>query len=393
MSQRSAALVSIVCALGAACQQANGGASAAAGAAGAIVVVGGQAGAPPDTGDASAVDDASATSDGGDVDDAQDATITALPITAIAPTIGCGQDPRQALGVAVPSTIYTNGVKDPSCADSKCGPWGYLRQYYLTLPAGYDPTRAYPLIFEWTGCGSNGLAVYPLTFNDGLGTNAANVANTVIRVGLTPPPNDIGNPRTPNQGCYDDREGDDSVEWPLYEDLYDRLAGTLCFDRNRVFVVGNRNGGTLANELGCKYGGDDARPIRGVLSNGGAWPTDPNAMPTCSGQPMAGMWVDQVFDPGGTGGMFPDLRRAVANAMSVNGCTIGTGVDDAQLEVFPIGGGIGDSVCQKVLGCPDLDPIVFCAIAGNASGGNDSVVNPGFSTLINMFERAPLLTR
>jgi hypothetical protein len=401
MSERWAAAVVLLGALCAACGSSPKTAGGAAGSDGRAPDVGGQAGVadvtsePPDASDAAdGSGGASATSDGGD-DDAPDAGGAAgatPPITAIAPTIGCGQDPRQPAGVSLASTIYTNGVKAATCADSRCGPWGYVRQYVLTLPTGYDPNKAYPLVFEGTGCGGNGLGVYPLTFSGAAGTSAPNVANTVIRVGLTPPPNDIGHARNPLQGCYDDREGDDSVEWAFYEDLYDRLAGTLCFDRNRVFAAGNRNGGTLANELGCKYAGDDARPIRGVLSNGGAWPTDPKAMPTCSGRPMAGMWVDQTFDPGGSGGAFADLKTAVTRAMMVNGCIIGTSFDEARLVSFPIGGSNGVDTCQKVVGCPDLDPIVVCAIPGNQSGGNDNVVNPGFSTFINLFDFAPLLT-
>ena len=37
----------------------------------------------------------------------------------------------------------------------------------------------------------------------------------VVRVGLTPAPNSIGHGTNENQGCFDDKEGDDSVDWVL----------------------------------------------------------------------------------------------------------------------------------------------------------------------------------
>jgi poly(3-hydroxybutyrate) depolymerase len=93
----------------------------------------------------------------------------------------------------------------------------------------------------------------------------------VIRVGLSPSAYwQAYHATNPGQGCFDDADGDNSVDWVFYEDLYDRLAGQLCFDRNRVFVAGEgRSGARLADELACKYAGDVTRPVRGVMSNAG----------------------------------------------------------------------------------------------------------------------------
>jgi poly(3-hydroxybutyrate) depolymerase len=393
----------------------DGSASAAAGQTGA-------AGAPPDASDvgsggggtiaASDGGDASAAGSDGvvdatDVTDSADAAettdaggmadtaVAALPSTKVDPTEGCGEDPGQAAGLTVMATIDTMGTKDPKCADTNCAPWAYTRQYFLTLPEGYfaDKTRAFPLVVELTGCGGTGFNVYPLTSNPtDAGAASPNVANTVIRVGLTPPPNAIGHSLFTNIGCYDDREGDDSVEWRFYENLYDRLAAKLCFDRNRVFVAGTRNGATMANELACKYAGDRARPIRGVLANNSGLPTEPAQLPTCSREPMGGMWIQEVNDPGGTNLPFSSTKAAVARAMKVNGCTMGTGFDDALFESFPIGSLNSDTTCKKIVGCPALTPLVVCALPGSGGGAHDNVANPGFSTFITLFMNAPLLT-
>jgi hypothetical protein len=303
-------------------------------------------------------------------------------ITRVVPTPGCGMAPVGFTpGTLVgPMHIMTMGTKFPSCADSKCGAWTDTRDYWVRLPTGYDMTKAYPLVFEGPGCGGKGNNLYAVP----------DLASTVIRVGLSPSVEaQAFHAVQPNQGCFDDHEGDDSVDWAFYENLYDRLAVQLCFDRNRVFVAGNEHGAKLMDELACRYAGDAARPVRGVLSNGGGL-TIPKYLPTCTTKPMAGIWVDETNNPIGP---FANTKLAIARAMEVNGCTFGTGYDDAAFDNFPIGGGNPDTICQKIRGCPDLTPLVVCALPGNSAySSNSSVVNPGWSTFIKLFTTPPLLT-
>jgi len=301
-------------------------------------------------------------------------------ITKVAPTAGCGKDPGQAIGPAVRGTIQTMGTKPAGCADSKCGAWSYEREYFVTLPMGYVNTKAYPLVFQGPGCGSGGTSVYPLN---------SSVDNTVIRVGLTPPPNTIGHATNPNQGCFDDKEGDDSVDWVFYENLWDKLALQLCFDKNRVFASGNSSGAWFSNEVGCKYAGDATHPIRGVMPNTGGLPTEARFVPTCTDKPMAGMWIHEIND--GTN-PFTGNKVAIQRAMQVNKCTIGTNYDNTMFDNFPIGGNNPATTCRKIRGCPELYPLVVCALAGNGHGSHDNVANPGFSTFIKLFSAPPLLT-
>ena len=328
------------------------------------------------------------------------------PLIKVVPSQGCGVVATQTPGVAMPETIPTSGVKAPDCADKTvegvpvCGPWSLLREYDVILPLGYDNTRPYPLVIQGPGCGGKGNNGYPLADFSNIGAPGPghdNVDNTVIRVGLTPPPISIGHATNPGQGCFDESEGDDSVEWPFYENLYDRLQGQLCFDKNRVFANGNGSGGgRFVDELACKYAGDVKRPIRGVISNSGDWATsvldgtlvvDPRYAPTCTTKPMAGMWVHEIGDPTR---LWNSTKLAIARAMKVDGCTIGTTYDEAKLENFPIGGDNPDNTCQRMLGCSELTPLVVCLIQGNQHGSHDKIVNPGASTFIKLFERPPL---
>jgi hypothetical protein len=325
-------------------------------------------------------------------DGAADATETrgANDITKVLPTVGCGTDPGQAPGMTIAYTIATSGSKTSNCADTKCGPWTGTRQYFITLPTGYDKNKALPLVFQGPGCGATGQDVPPLDSDNDV--TKPNVDNTVIRIGLTPL-NSIGDATSLGQGCFDFADGDNSVDWVFYEDLYDRLAQQLCFDRNRVFVSGGPDSGAwFANELGCRFAGDEARPIRGMLAHIGGLPNQveaPGAL-TCTTKPMAGIWVEQALD---TEAPFAETEVAVARAMKVNGCTIGTNFNDAMFEDFPIGGDNLDTTCRKIAGCPDLTPLVVCLVTATPRVGDDSVVNSGFSTFIKLFGNPPLLTQ
>ena len=348
----------------------------------------GMAGATDGGTDARAGDVASSIDDG-----AADGTETggADDITKVVPTAGCGFDVGQAPGVTIAYTIATSGSKTTGCADTQCGPWTATRQYFITLPTGYDKNKALPLVFQGPGCGGTGQNVPPLDSDND--STKPNVDNTVIRIGLTPPPNAVGVAIRPDLGCFDFSDGDNSVDWAFYETLYDVLAGQLCFDRNRVFVSGGPDSGAwFANELGCKFAGDEARPIRGMLADIGGLPNQveaPGAL-TCTTKPMAGIWVEQALD---TEAPFAETEVAVARAMKVNGCTMGTGYNDATFESFPIGGVNPDATCQKIKGCPDLFPLVVCLIPGNQHAENTLVAEPGFSTFITLFENPPLLTQ
>jgi hypothetical protein len=303
-----------------------------------------------------------------------------VDVTQVAPTKGCGMEPTGLTpGTLVQQTMQTMGAKDTMCADSKCGAWSFLREYFVRLPTGYDKNKAYPLLIEGPGCGGKGNNLYPLPALDA----------SAIRVGLSPSVDaQKFHATNPGQGCFDDKEGDDSIEWVFYENLWDKLAGQICFDKNRVFAAGNSSGAWLANELGCKYAGDAVHPIRAVMPNQGGLPTDPRYVPTCTKKPLAGMWIDEL----GQVTAFVSDIVAMNRAFTVNGCTpAGVSYATVMFDPFPIGGGNSDTTCKKAQGCPALAPIVVCSIAGNAHASHDTVVTPGWPTFMALFEKAPLL--
>ena len=323
---------------------------------------------------------------GGDLDNLR-VTAVANPVLAVRKTAGCGLAATQATGTFVRYTVGTSGTKAANCADrlndgtAVCGPWALVREYFVWLPVGYDPNKAYPLVFQMTGCGGTGRDVY--TLNNGVADGAG---NSVIRVGLTPPPNSVGHGTNPGQGCYDDKEGDDSVDLVFYEKLRDTLKGELCYDDNRVFASGNSSGSWMANEMVTKYAGNaNGYALRGIAVNTGGLPTTAAFTPVATNSPMAGMWVHELQDPVNP---FTGTKVAINRAMTVNGCT-GTNYDTAQFDNYPIGGGNADTTCKLIKGCPAIYPLVVCALPGSQHASHDSVANPGFSKFLSAFTATP----
>ncbi|HVJ22276.1 MAG TPA: hypothetical protein VM686_43015 [Polyangiaceae bacterium] len=329
-------------------------------------------------GEGGGVDGGGAAGAAGVAGDANGGQAGAPPVTdplSVIPSAGCGTAPAQVLGEFVQYTMTVSGTKDPDSTDTNIdGPWTMDREYFVRLPNGYDSTKAYPLVLQGPGCTGTGQDVYTL----------AAVADDIIKVGLTPPEaTSIGHIEAPGAGCFDDKEGDDSVEWPFYEAVIDKLRAELCFDENRIFAAGSSSGAWLANELACKYAGNtEGYAIRAIAANEGGLPTDPTRVPACTDDPFAGLWIFKMLDAGGP---FSGNKVAIARAMQVNGCTLGTSWDDATRENYPIGGGQADETCQRILGCPEEYPLVVCELPSAVGySSNEAVFSPAFTTFLQM---------
>jgi hypothetical protein len=281
-------------------------------------------------------------------------------------------------------TLATMGMKAADCAahlkngTKVCGPWTLDRKFNLILPTPYDPNKSYPMLFEGPGCGGGADSLYN-------GFSAA-FTNSIIRVGLQPSRIEAHG-TNPGEGCFDDKEGDDSMDWVLYEMLYDKFNADLSFDRNRVFAGGNSSGAWFSNELGCKYAGDAKRPVRGIMPNTGGLPTEAPYVPTCTQAGMAGFWSHEIND--GTN-PFSGNIVAIDRAMKVNKCAQ-QNYATAQFDPFPLTGGSA-TACKRIKNCDPMYPLVVCALPGDQHGSHTEIVHPGWPTFMGLFNVAPLLT-
>lgn len=174
------------------------------------------------------------------------------------PSSGCGKPP--GLG---------NGVHKMTSA-------GLAREYILSLPDGYDPSRPHRLVYgmHWM----NGSAEAVQGWSKWFGLKALDTARSTIFV--APQGYTNGSPW----------RGDDK-DHRFFDELNASLASKLCIDTTRVFSVGFSFGAMFTNALAQNH----QAVLRGVVVYATA---DYNIyFPSNSGKPLAYMGVHGLKDP------------------------------------------------------------------------------------------------
>jgi len=219
------------------------------------------------------------------------------------------------------------------------------RVYYLKLPAGYDSTTPYPLIFAFHGAGGNYTAFTENTVYD----LHAVVGEEAILV-------------YPNAYSHtsDFPRWDYNEDLVFFDDLYNELALNLCFDTRKVFAVGHSDGAGFANALGCRRG-DVLRAIAPVA--GGLLEYS-----DCIGQ-VAVIQVQGANDVYVPPGMVKPGRDYW---IAINSCSKETTTPGS----YP--------ACEEYGGCDTDFPVQYC----EHDGGHEW---PGFAgaAIKNFFSRLP----
>ena len=253
---------------------------------------------------------------------------------------GCGKPPAagDTPGRFVRRNITVTGV-DPALRAATAGGSWTNRVYYLDLPTGYDPSRAYPIIFGGAGCGG------ALTTNGDNGGFPVLPANNkqAIQIGLSYV--------WPQGGgaCFHDGVAN-TPDLPYFDSVLREIEANYCVDRGKVFVGGFSSGGWLAYTLGLARGGI----IRGISPAAGGLRPAANRPPAAK-QPIAALLLTGANDTDNpaTGPTGSDAARDLI--LSLNGCT-GTDTTD-----WPTCAGCG---CVKYSGCPAAYPVIRCRPAG-----------------------------
>jgi predicted esterase len=257
----------------------------------------------------------------------------------------------------------------PTSTRLKITSGGMSREYIIDIPADYDPTHPYRLIFSWhqaygsdTG-NANGL--HPA--NDGPNFDAKNYAyfglhreaTAANQPAIFVAPGGIGN-----------LPWDFSRDSALFDDLLTLVDANLCIDDSRVFTTGFSYGAMMSYALSITR----QTKLRAAVTMAAAnynlpgEPTDSNAAPIAF-MGITGMsdgtcpWVsDEMAKKGG--------KYCVLTHAQDNGCTIPGSIQTTMV-------GSKKYLCYDFEGCQAGYPVKVCTFDG---GHTPSSIDDGTST-------------
>jgi polyhydroxybutyrate depolymerase len=154
---------------------------------------------------------------------------------------------------------------------------GTNRTYILVVPATYDVTRAYPLVFAWHG--RTGSAAGARSYF-GMEAQAGDDAILVYPQGL-----DVSS--TPGDTGWELTATGRDVA--LFDALQADLASRYCV--GRTYSMGHSFGGFMSNALACFRGGTDAGDVRAIASIAGGGPFG-----ACSGGALSAVIIHGSAD-------------------------------------------------------------------------------------------------
>lgn len=241
------------------------------------------------------------------------------------PSAGCGTPAGQALA------SWEEQPRLPVNGDD--------RQWWVWLPTGYDPTRAYPVVFTLHGCGGpSGF----IPIQEATGSDAIVVRGT----------------GGDNDNCWTyGGEGDDVK---FFDAMLAVLEAKRCVDKSRVFSMGYSSGGWMTNTLECTRG--DKLRATGTMSGGRNGSVDPE---DCKGKfgRITVHDLDDGTNPFETQGAKVELDRVLVQ----NHCN--TSLPPVMEEPEP---------CARYQGCDAGYPVVACFTEGEGHDRQDDLVKRAF---------------
>jgi poly(3-hydroxybutyrate) depolymerase len=292
---------------------------------------------------------------------------------------GCGKVPAQPVGQYAEHALTVDCEAD-NARD---------RLYYVRLPPGYDPNKAYRTVYLGPGCGPPQDLVgitkaYPMesaadpdailiAMEQGFYNKAEyNSANCVD-------PNILDGGTSSNlcHYCFDDGAGTpdpDSVEYGYFDRLHKAVEEDFCVDTDRQFFAGYSSGGWMAHQLGCQF--PDVLRAQGSVTGGLPFAIHSGAK-SCVDHPIAAFLIHDAMD---TSNVYAGSVSALERLLAMNGCTGGWTMSTAPKEPYTIVGvpNNADLDCVRYTGCPAAYPIVFCTSRGKAHDAQTSTAVPGF---------------
>jgi poly(3-hydroxybutyrate) depolymerase len=258
--------------------------------------------------------------------DAGDASHVEGGVSLATPSAGCGMAAGQALNSWVEQPKLTVNGKD--------------RQWWVWLPTDYSPSRAYPVVFTFHGCGSpdNYVPMQKVT-----GSSAILVRGTGITA-----------------GCWTYGANGDDVTF--FDAMLADVLAKRCADSSRVFATGYSSGSWLVNTLDCMRG--DKLRATGTVSGGVAISTA-----SCKGE-YGRIFIHDLDDTTNkfdTNGNKAELARLV----KANHC-----MDTAPVPEDP-------APCARYQGCDPGFPVIMCQTMGKMHDRQDTLATNAFWKLFS----------
>jgi poly(3-hydroxybutyrate) depolymerase len=274
---------------------------------------------------------------------------------------GCNQPPPAAdketafvkhdIAVTGVSAAYISAHPLPATT----APYSFtMRNYYVKLPTGYDPSKPYRVQMGGTGCGGNAT----------VGSEGGYLPSAHADVLLISPsyvPTQGGTSATNPGSCFAD-SGTDTPEVAYFDAMLAEVSKTYCIDPTKVGVSGYSSGAWEALLLGWARAG----VVRGIATEAGGLRAN---RPPGSNKPVAALMIATLSDTENPVNLAPTDAKAISlgasggsgqardEILARNGCT-GTATADWD-PTYPL--------CKKYTGCPAAYPVVWC---GMTTGGH-----------------------
>ena len=212
---------------------------------------------------------------------------------------------------------------------------GSTRQYSVWLPGGYDPERAYPIVYQFHGCSElkDGVSNNP-PVQEHSGADAILVRGRAL------------------EDCWDTAA--DGPDVPLFDAMVREVEAALCADRARRFATGYSSGSFMAHRLGCVRG----EMLRGVATIAGG-----QADTACVGKVAALL----IHDEEDSVVALSASEEARDTHLARNGC-------DATAPRTPT----DFPPCESYAGCDPDTPVVWCQTSGLDHSRQDHLSAPAF---------------
>ena len=214
------------------------------------------------------------------------------------------------------------------------------RQWWVWLPEGYDPKRAYPVVFTFHGCGSsdNFIPMQKASGKDAIVVRGTGITGNCWTYGAT---------------------GDDVK---FFDAMLADLSAKRCVDTSRIFTTGYSSGSWLVNTLNCERG--DKLRASGSVSGGVAINTT-----NCKGK-YARLFIHDDTD---TTNKFAENgnKAELARIVKANHCS-----DSAPVAEDP-------APCARYQGCDAGYPVLMCLTTGKGHDRQDTLAQSAFWKLFS----------